>query len=224
MKTQHATKSALTIGFLGLLCLLLPGSLRAGEILTYTGSPYSTCGGGYTSACTTYSLDITIDTTLSLAQLENLTLGSTGDIPSADITSYSFTDGFGVDITPANGYDLTVELTTNGSGTPTAWVVAAGGFTNQASPTFFGCTESTPGALPACGGFNDVSSDYVSGEGYGEFGYATNYGGDGTLGTWQISGSNAAVPEPSSLLLLGIGLLGLVAMARSKRQAPPTSF
>lgn len=215
-------KSAFLTGFLSLVCLTLPGSLRAGQILTYTGLPYSECQGTYVPSCSTYSLDITIDTTLSAAQLENLTMGTVagGDIPSSAITNYSFTDGYGVDITPANVFALFVDLTTNGSGTPTAWVIEASGFTNPSDPTTFGCAESTPGAYAPCGSiFTDISSDFVSGYAFGQNGYAVDDGGNGTAGTLEVSGTNIVAPEPASLLLLGIGLLGLVALVtRSKRR------
>ena len=228
MKLQRATRSATSIGLLGLLCLLVPGSLRAGEILTYTGLAYTYCNGTYVAECSTYSLNITVDTTLSLAQLENLTLGTVtgGDVPSADITSYSFTDGYpGMDITPADDVNLIVDLTTNGSGTPTAWLVTASGFTNPSSPTLFACTETSTYYAPCGSGFfNDVSADYVSGYGYGEIGYAANFGGNSAVGTLQISGGSTTTPEPSSFLLLGIGLLGLLVVARSRRQVPPTLF
>jgi hypothetical protein len=206
---------------------MLPGSLPAGEILTYTGQPYNSCEGTYTGGCSTYSLNITIDTTLTLSQVENLTIGTVtgGDIPTADITSYSFTDGFLVDITPANGGNLVVDLTTNGSGTPTAWLLSASGFTNPSSPTTFACTETSTYFAPCGSGFfSDVSSSYQSGESYAEDGYAVNVGGNGAVGTLQVSGSSATAPEPSSLLLIGIGSLGLLAVgARRKRHAPPAS-
>jgi hypothetical protein len=40
---------------------------------------------------------------------------------------------------------------------------------------------------------------------------------------FSVGSSSATAPEPSSVLLLGIGLLGLLAMARSRRHAPPAS-
>ena len=141
-----------------------------------------------------------------------MTLGTVagGDIPAADITNFSFTDGFGVDITQANDVDLLVDLTTNGSGTPTAWLIQASAYINSSIPTTFACAESTAGTYAPCGSIlTDVSSSFVSGESYDENGYAENFGANGAAGTLQISGPNVTAPEPSSLILLGVGLLGL---------------
>jgi hypothetical protein len=62
------------MGLLGLLYLLLPGSLRADTIFTYTGNAYTDCSGVYTCTPTPPALSITFETTLTGTQLDNLTL------------------------------------------------------------------------------------------------------------------------------------------------------
>jgi hypothetical protein len=78
-------KLTLSIGMPGLACLMLPGSLWAGAIYTYTGEAFNNCSGGLASTgitCNgTYALSITFGTTSALPDSMALT-----DI-TADVTS-----------------------------------------------------------------------------------------------------------------------------------------
>ena len=72
------TKAVFSIGLPGLLCLILPVSMRAQTTFTYTGNPYPPsygCGGNYVCNGTTPFITISFTTTLSLSQLANLTQG-----------------------------------------------------------------------------------------------------------------------------------------------------
>src|ERR1700693_2137948 len=124
-------KFAFSIGLLGLLCLMLPGSLRADTIYTYTGTPFTTCYVSYTCNGTTPFLSITFDTTLSGAQLDNLSLGSTGVI-TATVTSFTFNDNAGFTyIGPALGTNGMFDIGTDASGHITSWALTALGCLNH---------------------------------------------------------------------------------------------
>ena len=98
-------KFVISIGLLGLLCLLLPGSVRADTTYMYTGNAYTLCDGSYTSSgglsscIQPYALTLTFDTTLSGSELE----GFEGDI-TADLTSFSITDGGDLSINQTDPY------------------------------------------------------------------------------------------------------------------------
>ena len=85
---------------LGLLCLMLPYSLWADTIYTYTGNPYTVCQVVYYCSGTLPALSITFDVPLAGAELDNLPLGP---IP---VSSFSITDGTGLYITQANAVDV----------------------------------------------------------------------------------------------------------------------
>jgi len=65
-------KFVFSIGLLSLLWLVLPGSLRANTVYTYTSNPYNSCSGTYApsginNVCSQpYALSLTLETTLSV--------------------------------------------------------------------------------------------------------------------------------------------------------------
>lgn len=206
-------KFVFLIGLLGLLCLILPGSLRADTVYTYTSPAYNNCRGTY-CAGGPYALSFTFDVTAG-TPLDNLSLfapgsgspgsgsGGASDI-TADVSSFAFTDGSGLDITQANATAYFFSIGTDAEGDMTAWSVWAA----DTAVTF-----PTP-LLEYMGSNSYFTGTYVD---YSMVGPPPD---DATqnLGYWR------PVPEPDSFVLLGTGLLGLLALAaRSKRHAPPSS-
>jgi PEP-CTERM motif len=200
------------IGLLCLLCLMLPGSLRADTVYTYTGTPYSYCTGSYTCNGTTPSLNVTLDLGSALA----------GGLTFANITgsvnSFSFDDGVDVSLTNTNATASQFYVTTDASGNITGWTLEAA----ENCYNGFDCFES---------GYGGKLAVTVGGSG---FDYTFNnipgptgpiiLGGGGTQnapGQWSTS---TPTPEPSTLLLFGSGLPGLLVWAkRRKRHGSPTS-
>jgi hypothetical protein len=72
-----------------LLYLMLPGSLRADTIYSYSGAPYSSCDGEY-APCSGIApfLSITFDTSLQGTALDNLNNSNI----TPDVTSFSMSD------------------------------------------------------------------------------------------------------------------------------------
>ena len=218
-------KSALPIGLLTVLYFMLPSSLRAGTVYSYTGNSYNFCVGTYApsgvnNVCpNTYALSLTFDTTLRGRALDNLTLGSTGDI-TADVTSFSFTDGSGFSLTQADATSFGFDVTTNRIGDILSWVIFAQSYPSSGTGDFSqALSESGLGLGAIADGSLLESYDGVS---YGteSNGNFTEVGGafdDSTQPPYKISGAEnwkvRKVPEPSSLLQLGAGLFGLLGLA-----------
>jgi hypothetical protein len=223
------TKLVLPFGLLTLLCLMLPRSLRAQTVYTYTGNPYNFCVGTYApsginNVCPNpYALSLTFDTTLTGSALDNLTLG-TGNI-TPDVTSFSFGDGSGFSLTQAGATNFSAVIATDSNGNILSWVISAQDYPASGTGPFSqGLTESGYGLGTVA---DDTLLESYDGVSYGTVsnGNFTEVGGafaDSTQPPNQISGAEnwtvTTTPEPSSLLLMGTGLLAVFALTtRSKR-------
>ena len=201
-------KFVFLIGLLGLVCLMLPGSLRADTVLTYTGNAYTFCQYAYTCTGTSPALSFTLDTTLTGPQFDNLAIGTvTGGNLSGFVSSFALTDGAEVTVTQSTAALQFFDVTTVASGDITSWEILA--YTNgtQGAVNYFGATCN--GSAANC---SNVDTTQVLVNGYYYLAYGQN---SGAPGTWTVT----TTPEPGTggLMLLGVGLLGLV---MRKRIAP----
>lgn len=207
---------------LGLLCLILPTALRADTMYAYTGNAFNNCVGNYT--CGTPGLSITFTTNLTGAALNNLAYS---DI-SSTITSFTMSDGFGVSNTNLNSPSFIFIISTNGSGAITNWAIESiapvpgtplGSTVNNLVSCNTNPLINLPNPNAQCLGLPPQFD--LTQAGMDLLGNVTGAGTiTGAPGSW--SGPSivvVAAPEPSSLLLLGTGLLGLLGMMRWKRLA-----
>ena len=213
-----AKKLGLSIGVLGLVCAALPGSLRADEMYTYTGQDYNELGGTYTSGGP-YALSITFDTSLTLAQLASL---PDTDI-TADITSFTFSDGSANNIIdPGNSTSFDFTITTDASSDITAYSITALVTPLDETGQFyqdFASFATTTGQEDFSQNYAEISDVEQGSTNYGKNeSYAnTNYE---DKGSWSAPASTTAAPEPGTLPLFGIGLIGVLLLAaRRKRLA-----
>jgi len=212
---RDISKYTLPVCF-GLLCLMLPSVLHADTVYTYQSVPYAGCSGVFASSGTTclqtYSpLTITFDTSLSTSQLANLNNVNI----TTDVVSYTFSDGTGLLITQALAPNVTFAITTDASGNILYWDAhAITGGPSATEPTHY---EAYSFNLIDFPGDNSVLSLTSTATTFGEaFDNGPHLGGSSGPGTWSFTTTTA--PEPSSLLLLGTGLLALMAMTwRAKR-------
>lgn len=179
------------LAVVAVLFLIAPRSLHADTIYSYTSPAYDECTGTYCSGGP-YALSFTFDVA-SGTPLDNLTLFGAGSNVTADVSSFSFTDGSGLEIGGANATAYSFQIGTDSAGDMTAWSVwaDAGG--------------STQPVFEAVGSNSYTTATYVD---YSMVGTEANPAEN--LGNW------APVPEPSSLLLLCVGLAGLAMMALRK--------
>ncbi len=207
-------KFVFLIGLPGLLCLL-PSSARADAIYTYTGNPFTGCGGEgvttYVCNGTTPALSITVDIAKPLG--DNLNLKNIDN----RLVSIDVTDGTGLEITLDDASGGTFEFSTDSLGNITEWSIEV-----ETTPTAADLVAYSASSFNFGGGDNKDNSqttvDVVNNRGKlieTTFGVGEN---DGTAlistfasadpGMWTVV-STSQVTEPSSVVLFITGLLGV---------------
>ena len=209
---------------LGLLCLMLPCSLWADTIYTYTGNTDGLCEGVYyCNGTRQLSMSITFDVPLAGDQLDNLPLGP---VP---VSSFSITDGTGLYITQANAVDVNrpvaFDISTTSTGAIFFWSIVVQAYelfpptlgylqfiSQNPFPDEFGLTydESTVWCS-ICGVGDGVQDGYNSAQvGIDVMVNPGVWSSSSSTLTLESSSSTPA-PEPSTLLLLG-GLLSILVL------------
>jgi hypothetical protein len=215
---SSAVKFVWSAALLGLLCVVLSGPAQADTVFTYT----DTYGGKPVS--------ITFDTTLSGASLDNLAPGTN---ISGEVVSFSETNGIVPAPTDTAGFPVgvntfftpyTVEIGTDALGNISSFDISEGFFASYPafpgeSPYDFYCDYNVEATS------STDKSSLTTDQDAGFCPAGVSLSAD-TTGTWSpvftsgggTSGGGSTVPEPSSLLQFGGGLMGLLALAYRRKQ------
>jgi len=213
MKSQSEVKfqaigKAVRVLLVGALLSLGPApSLRAGPITTYTytGSAFTVFGGTDVGACPpecNLSGSFTVSNPLA------------GGLTNAAITptSFMFTDGSTAVLTNTNttgtGDEASFQITTNGAGVIIAWDINLEDVSVALMESYNGNCSGTP--------FDESWNAPLTG--FNNFAQWQGTGGCPSGGTWVSSNPSTTTPEPTTLMTLSTGLLGLGIMRLRRKQ------
>jgi hypothetical protein len=188
--------SALVV--LVLLSVAVATSARADATYQYTGVPFTSWSGDDSCSSGVGQCQITGTVTFANVLPDNLTVICC----STNVTalSWSFTDGF-YTLNQTNSQQF-FAFTTNSSGVITGWNFGLGTHSACGTPAF-DCYVIE--GIDAFGENGDDSKDY----------FVTPSEADSSVdGTWELISVTGSMPEPSVLLLLGSGLIGIATMRR----------
>jgi hypothetical protein len=193
----------------GLFVFWSPATLRADAVYTYTGTPYTfVVGPTYTT-----SMFVSGSFTLSSALADNL---APQTVISSLVTAFTFTDGVQT-FTESPDINWAFDIGTDASGNINSWFICAGTEPGFGGPLPNFCSAFAPGGfIELISNFPGFDGSFASGEVLGV--PNGSFGETFDSGSWTSS-VLTAVPEPSSLLLLATGLLGLGLLGRRRMLA-----
>lgn len=214
-------RKLLLLSTIALLPCAAASDASAGSIFTYqyTGQPFNFFGAGVEASQFTGANRVTFDFSISapIAPDTTYTMVDLSVAPNPTLLSWSMSDGTNsfssltgpLTQSPITGGGLMAasEVTTDASGSIASWDFAA----QQAGGSYL--PDGPPDQL-------EVTITSYSGSGEDDQinppdgSYYLYSGGASRLGTWTETVSSDPVPEPGTLAILGVGLLGLLAAPR----------